>query len=118
MLFKSKILYFVACPYFTNFTFQGCHIAYAPLTITSSRIEVVDFTVPFATTALAILYKKPPRGQLLPFTNLGELVESDVEIGTGMVSHGDTLFCLKTSRNPLLRKLYEKVSDNLPPLFT
>ena len=84
-------------------------MACAPLTITSDRAEVVDFTVPFATTNMAILYKKPLPGEQLPFKSVSELVESSVNIETGMIAQGDTLRCLQKSRNTLLRKLLEKV---------
>ena len=84
-------------------------MACAPLTITSARAEVVDFTVPFATTNMAILYKKPLPGEPLPFKSVRELVESNVNIETGMIAQGDTLRCLQKSRNTLLRKLLEKV---------
>ena len=84
-------------------------MACAPLTITSDRAEVVDFTVPFATINMAILYKKPLPGKPLPFKSVKELVDSDVNTETGMIAQGDTLRCLQKSRNPLLRKLLEKV---------
>ena len=84
-------------------------MACAPLTITSDRAEVVDFTVPFATTNMAILYKKPLPGEPLPFKSVKELVNSDGSTETGMIAQGDTLRCLQKSRNPLLRKLLEKV---------
>ncbi|XP_035228468.1 glutamate receptor ionotropic, kainate 3-like isoform X2 [Stegodyphus dumicola] len=40
-------------------TFLEAHLAIADLTITESRLEAVDFTLPFMQTGISILFKKP-----------------------------------------------------------
>ena len=48
------------CPlYLHNLVFQVADLAVAPLTITYVREKVIDFSKPFMTLGISILYRKP-----------------------------------------------------------
>ena len=44
-----------------RFSFQEADIAIAPLTITSKRERVIDFTKPFMSLGISIMIKKPQK---------------------------------------------------------
>lgn len=48
------------CPfYLSSFLFKVADLAVAPLTITYVREKVIDFSKPFMTLGISILYRKP-----------------------------------------------------------
>ena len=51
-------------------TFQEAHLAAAPLTVSSKRLEAVEFTLPLLRSAVVIIYKRPAQNAALPFSNV------------------------------------------------
>lgn len=66
------------------FLIQDADIAAAPLYVTRSRQQVVDFTVPFMTVQATLLFRKPPRGaDTLHICSAEDLIpQSEIKYGT------------------------------------
>lgn len=80
----------------------------APLSITSERKKVIDFTIPFMSTGLAIMYKRPKLpGAKVPFTGLVDLVTSSEDIQFGMLHGGATNRFFLNSKFYLYRQMGE-----------
>lgn len=82
----------------------------ADLTETLKRRETVDFTSPFLTTGIGIMYHQLTR-QALPFHNLEELADQ-TEVKYGVVSHGSTHEFIKKGRNETFVKMSQFFDDH------
>jgi len=85
-------------------------IAMADLTVTPQREEVVDFTTPFMTTGITILYKKTTDGSV-PFKNVEELL-SHGEIKIGVPANGTTMLFFKDTNDAKYGKVWKKINDD------
>ncbi|KAG4076947.1 hypothetical protein HA402_015934 [Bradysia odoriphaga] len=92
-------------------------IGAADITITREREEAVDFTVPFISLGISILYKRSSDGKALPFTNVEELAASET-IKVGCVRGGSTCQFFKNSDNQIYKRIYERMATADPPTFT
>ncbi|XP_037032418.1 glutamate receptor ionotropic, kainate 1-like [Bradysia coprophila] len=83
-------------------------IGAAPITITSEREAAADFTIPFMSLGISILYKRPSDGKALPFTNVEELAALETT-KFGCKSGGSTLQFFARSDNPTYKQIYERM---------
>lgn len=75
----------------------------------SAREDAVDFTHPFMSVNLSVIYKRPPPGYLLPFQDLEGLVESRIPFG---IVRGCSLhIILKKSKRPLYQLIYQRLEE-------
>lgn len=77
----------------------------ADLTETLKRREYTDFTSPFLTTGIGIMYHQTMR-QALPFNDMDELVDQ-TEVKYGVVRHGSTHEFINKGRNESFVKMSE-----------
>lgn len=87
--------------------FQMVHMACGPLSITTEREEVVDFTFPYMTVGLTFLVKKPQVGCDLPFTDIQGLLDSGLAM---CMPRGAVCYdLLKRSKNPLCQRVLKRI---------
>ena len=90
-------------------------LAVADLTITSKRREVVDFSYPFMTTGISILYKKPsvPEvNKLQPQITSAEDLSLQTQIKYGTTASGSTSFFFQHSKVPTHAKLWKAMESD------
>lgn len=86
----------------------------ADLTETFKRRQAADFTSPFLTTGIGIMYHQVTR-QALPFHNLDELADQ-TEVEYGVVAHGSTHEFIRKGRNETFTKM-STFFDNHPDVL-
>lgn len=88
----------------------GSDMIVADLTETVKRRESVDFTSPFLTTGIGIMYHQVTR-QALPFNNIDELADQ-TEVKYGVVSGGSTYEFIRKGRNETFVKMSQFFSNH------
>jgi len=91
-------------------------IALADLTITPSRIRFVDFSTPFMTTGITILYKKKSDGSV-PFKDVQELL-THAEIKFGTLDHSSLTEFFKDTKDPACGEIWKKMSSDPSALLS
>ena len=108
----------------SNGTWQGmigevadgrADLAVADLTITSKRREVVDFSYPFMTTGISILYKKvliPQVQNLEPSIASAEDLSLQTQVKYGTVAWGSTKAFFEQSSVPTYARLWKAMESD------
>ncbi len=79
------------------------------ITITAERQNVVDFTHPFMTFGVSILYKK---SEYLPFQDIEDLYRLEGKIPYGALKGGSTLAYFRDSPYPMYQNMYKWMMEN------
>merc|ERR1712227_856609 len=82
----------------------------ADMTITSMREKSVDFSIPYMQTGIQVLYQPSMLKMMNMFSTVEDLV-NQTSIKFGCVRGGATERFLKTSNNPVYRKLWETMIE-------
>merc|ERR1712227_1186095 len=82
----------------------------ADMTITSMREKNVDFSIPYMQTGIQVLYQPSMLKMMNMFSSVEDLV-NQTSIKFGCVRGGATERVLKTSNNPVYRKLWETMIE-------
>jgi len=86
-------------------------MAAADLTITAKREESVDFAYPFLYSGISVIYKKPIGPFVKPIETINDLAETK-GVRVGVFKGGSTYHYLKKSKNPVVAKLFDAISQS------
>lgn len=93
-------------------------MAASDITITAIREKFVDFTYPFLTGGITIVYKKPDEGTPLPFHNSEglEVLATQGKIDVGAYGFGSTMAWFKKTKIPHLHRIGNLLQSNIDAL--